>query len=63
LAEATINPLDTILTFAPGETSKTVTVNVLDESLFESDESFFVELSNAKGRRDQRCVRYWHDRK
>jgi len=42
-------PIETVVTFAPGETSKTVTVNVLGDELFESDESFPVQLSNAKG--------------
>ena len=35
------------LTFAPGETIKTITVDVLGETLSEVDETFFVDLSNA----------------
>lgn len=34
------------LTFAPGETSKTVAVVVIGDSLFERDERFFLRLSN-----------------
>ena len=37
----------TTLTFAPGETSKTVSVAILDDNVHESDENFIVELSNA----------------
>jgi len=37
------------LTFAPGETTKTITVNVLDDSVFEGSEAFKVVLSNASG--------------
>ncbi|HVK11272.1 MAG TPA: Calx-beta domain-containing protein, partial [Gemmataceae bacterium] len=35
------------LTFAPGETSKTVTIDVLGDLMFESDESFTFALVNA----------------
>ena len=34
------------LTFAPGETSKTVSVNVFDDNLAEGDETFTLKLSN-----------------
>ncbi|MFO1072646.1 MAG: Calx-beta domain-containing protein [Geminicoccaceae bacterium] len=37
------------LSFAAGETSKTITVNVLGDSLFEANESFAVTLSRASG--------------
>ena len=37
------------LTFAPGETSKTVVVAVLDDDTWEEDETFVVVLSNASG--------------
>ena len=33
------------VTFAPGETSKTITINVADDALFEGSESFQVNLS------------------
>ena len=36
----------TTLTFAPGETSKTVDVNVVDDALIETNEAFTVSLSN-----------------
>jgi hypothetical protein len=35
------------LTFAPGETAKTITVNVLGDIVYEGDEQFVVNLSNA----------------
>jgi hypothetical protein len=34
------------LMFAPGETSKAITINLLDDTLDEDDESFIVELSD-----------------
>jgi hypothetical protein len=37
------------LTFAPGETTKAVVVNVLGDTTFEADETFFVTLSNVVG--------------
>ena len=39
----------TTLTFAPGDSSKTVTVNAIGDTRFETDETFFVNLSNATG--------------
>jgi hypothetical protein len=39
----------TALTFAPGETSKTVTVAVTGDTTSEADETFFVNLSGALG--------------
>jgi hypothetical protein len=37
------------LSFAPGETLKTIDVSVLGDIIFEVDETFFVTLSNATG--------------
>src|SRR6185295_15045037 len=37
------------LTFNPGETTKTVTVTVNGDTLFEANETFFVNLSGASG--------------
>lgn len=37
------------LTFAPGETIKEITVPILDDTKFEPEESFFVNLSDAVG--------------
>jgi len=37
------------VSFAAGETSKTVAIPILDDSLFESSESFEVSLTNASG--------------
>ncbi len=37
------------VTFAPGETSKTVTVQVNGDTAVEPNETFFVNLSNATG--------------
>ena len=37
------------LTFAPGEMSKTITVTLLDDDVFEVDETFLVHLSNPLG--------------
>ena len=37
------------LTFAPGETSKTITVSILDDRLVEGPEKFGVNLSNVTG--------------
>ena len=37
------------VTFAAGETSKTVNVRILDDSVEDSGETFFVELSNPSG--------------
>src|SRR5205085_2711973 len=37
------------LSFAPGETSKTITVPVIDDAIVEGDETFQVKLTNAVG--------------
>jgi len=39
----------TLLTFSPGQTSKQVTVNVSGDTTPEANETFFVNLSAAKG--------------
>jgi len=39
----------TILTFAPGETSKTIQVRVVGDKKYEQDENFLVLLSNGSG--------------
>lgn len=48
LSDYTAIPLTT-LTFAPGQTSQTITVNVQGDLEIEGDETFFVNLSNASG--------------
>ncbi|MDW7656180.1 MAG: Calx-beta domain-containing protein [Bacillota bacterium] len=37
------------LTFSPGVTSKTITVQVSGDTTYESDETFYINLSNASG--------------
>jgi hypothetical protein len=37
------------LTFGPGEDTKTVTVPIVNDSIAEGDENFFVDLSDARG--------------
>ncbi|HEX5494377.1 MAG TPA: Calx-beta domain-containing protein [Mycobacteriales bacterium] len=39
------NPVRTTLVFQPGETSKTVTVSTIQDSIQEADETFFVRLN------------------
>ncbi|MBU3016003.1 hypothetical protein KO488_14695, partial [Poseidonibacter lekithochrous] len=34
------------ITFAPGETSKTISISVLDDNIFEADESMYINLTN-----------------
>ncbi|MDA0919878.1 MAG: hypothetical protein O2945_12485 [Planctomycetota bacterium] len=53
-AQGTANASDFVaksgtLTFLPGETSKTVDIEVRGDEIVESDETFFVDLSNAVG--------------
>jgi hypothetical protein len=43
------NATSGVLTFAPGETIKNVTVKIKGENVHERDEHFFVNLSNATG--------------
>jgi uncharacterized repeat protein (TIGR01451 family) len=42
-------PVSGTLTFAPGDTSETITVDVAGETLIEPDERFFLNLSNPDG--------------
>ncbi|XP_065097157.1 sodium/calcium exchanger 1a isoform X1 [Paramisgurnus dabryanus] len=37
-----------IIVFKPGETEKEITVNIIDDDIFEEDEHFLVHLSNVK---------------
>jgi hypothetical protein len=39
------------VTFAPGETTKTITISVKGDKTKEADETFFVNLANASGAR------------
>ncbi|MFT5326217.1 MAG: disulfide oxidoreductase YuzD, partial [Planctomycetaceae bacterium] len=53
-AQGTANSADFVnksgtLTFEPGETTKTVDVEVIGDVTVESDEAFFVDLTNAQG--------------
>lgn len=42
------------LTFGPGETQKMVTLEVLDDDLFEEDEHFYIRITNLRRKvRDQ----------
>jgi hypothetical protein len=49
VADNDYEALHQIVTFAPGETSKTVTVRVTGNALLENDETFTVSLSNVAG--------------
>ena len=49
------------VSFAAGETSKTVIVAVSGDTTPEADETFFVESDGAGQRHDQRCSRPRHD--
>uniref|UniRef100_A0ACD5H665 Calx-beta domain-containing protein n=1 Tax=Desertifilum tharense IPPAS B-1220 TaxID=1781255 RepID=A0ACD5H665_9CYAN len=42
-------PVTGSLTFAPGETEKQVTVQVIGDTVPEVNETFFLQLSNASG--------------
>lgn len=48
-ANADYTPVTSNVTFAPGETSKTITVNVLGDTTYEAKEYFYVDLTSAKG--------------
>jgi Calx-beta domain/K319L-like, PKD domain len=47
VAPGDYTPTSGTLTFAPGDTSETVTVETIDDNLVEGDETFDVNLSNA----------------
>jgi len=47
-AEADYKPVNGTLTFGPGERHKTISVEVLDDDVFEEDEHFYIRLSNAR---------------
>lgn len=42
-----LNLLGTLV-FQPGETSKKITLRVIDDDIYEEDEQFYVKLSNLK---------------
>merc|ERR1712121_236522 len=44
------------LTFGPGETQKMVTLEVLDDDVFEEDEHFYIRISNLR-RKDEREIK------
>jgi autotransporter-associated beta strand protein len=48
-ADGDYAPLHQIVTFAPGETSRTVTVDVAGDALFEADETFSLVVSDPIG--------------
>ncbi|MXX06289.1 MAG: hypothetical protein F4Z71_05960, partial [Gammaproteobacteria bacterium] len=43
------SPADGALTFAPGDTEKTITVNVLGDTVAEGDETVLIEFNSASG--------------
>jgi hypothetical protein len=49
VADGDYEPLSGTLTFAPGETAHTITVNVIANHVYEPDKSFFVNLSHPQG--------------
>ena len=49
-------PVSGTLTFAPGETAKTVAVPILDDVIDEGEEAFALRLSNARGARIANAV-------
>ncbi len=42
-------PVNGRITFAPGESTKVISVNILDDSLYENDETFNITLSHITG--------------
>jgi len=42
-------PVNGTITFAPGETEKVISINTLDDSLYENDETLDISLSNITG--------------
>jgi len=45
-------PTNGVLTFGPGETTKEINIQVLDDDVFEEDEHFYIRLSNARFTQD-----------
>ncbi|MDI1298135.1 retention module-containing protein [Methylotenera sp.] len=43
------SPLNGTLSFAAGETTKTITLNIVNDTVFEGSESFVINLTNATG--------------
>lgn len=48
-ANSDYTPVNSTITFLPGETSKTILVPILQDTLIEPDETFFICLSNPTG--------------
>jgi len=46
------------LTFGPDETTKEISIEIIDDDVFEEDEHFFVKLSSAKFDRDQKTDKF-----
>jgi len=47
-AKADYTPVNGTLTFGPGETHKEISIQVLDDDIFEEDEHFYIRLSDAR---------------
>ena len=48
-AGSDFEPVDTTITFAPGEMRKEISIQIMDDGKYERDEIFLVTLSNPKG--------------
>ena len=48
-ANADYIPVTGSVVFAPGETSKTISVNVIGDKIYEGNENFYLDLTSAKG--------------
>lgn len=46
-------PVEGTLTFFPGETRKKFSVKILDDDVYEEDETFYAKISNARYKNDQ----------